>query len=939
MPVFTAVSQTEIDSSPSSVIGSFFPASAGITIDPASLIVVHAPDSIARYDGSLSALGIGPGLLITSGGTPGVTNSVIDYGFDNNMVGDADLDAEVNRVFSTVSYDATSISFSFTVTDPSITGITFKLVFGTDEYPEWVDQFVDIAVVMVNNQNVAYFGNDPNAPLSVIGSNLAAGYFADNGDGHLPIEYDGVSNVLSAFAPVSLGLNTLKIAIADTGDHILDSGLFISQLSGTTAPVTGVTLDVPCTNGDDVKLGTAAAENFAGLDGDDDLDGGAGNDVIDGDLGNDTVAGGAGDDYLDGGDGQDEATFSGGAADYDISLLADGGYAVRDLRAGSPDGADTVHHMETLKFADGAFAPGGLVSGGAAIFGGAKDDVISLTQAPVLQPLATNQADTVWGGAGDDKISTGDGDDEIHNGLDNDIVDAGAGDDIIYVDGGHDELDGGAGVDTVVFSGAFADYEVKQGGDGWLVTDLRAGSPDGLTQLANIEQLAFSDRTVAPGSGGAPNNPPAVSGPVTASATEDGATVIVSALATASDADAGTTLGVTGLPVQLPAGVSFDTASATFTLNPANAAFQGLAAGQQQTLTIDYGVTDGQAVTPAQAVFTITGVNDAPVVAASLADASATAGSGVTYQVGAGAFADIDGDTLTLKAALADGSALPSWLAFDSATRSFSGTPPAAGALDIRVTATDAGGLTASDVFTLSIAPKPPSTTVGTSGADSLTGGDGVDQLSGLGGNDVLAGLGGDDILDGGAGADRLDGGAGSDTASYASASSAVKVALTIAKAQDTGGAGKDTLVSIENLQGSAYADSLTGNDGSNVLMGGAGDDVLSGGRGADALWGGAGGDRFVFLTSPSAAARPAIRDFSHAEGDRIDLSAIDAIAKGKDDAFTFVDAFTLKAGQLVSQFTVDHYEVRGDMDGDGVADFAIDVFAGAPLVAGDFLL
>ncbi|UTP40803.1 choice-of-anchor L domain-containing protein [Phenylobacterium sp. LH3H17] len=943
MPVFTPISQTEIDANPASVIGSFFPTSGGITVDPASLIIVHAPDSISTYDGGLTPLGMGPGLLITSGGVPNVTNTVMDFGFDNNLAGDINLDAEVNRVFSTVSYDATSISFSFTVTDPSITGITFKLLFGTDEYPEWVDQFVDIAVVMVNGQNVAYFGNDPNAPLSVIGSNLAAGYFVDNGDGHLPIEYDGVSNVLSAFAPVSLGLNTLKIAIADTGDHILDSGLFISGLTGTTAPVTGVSLDVPCTTGDDVKLGTIAAENFAGLTGADSLDGAGGNDVIAGDAGDDTIIGGGGDDYLDGGEGQNEAVFSGAAGAYHLSLLADGGYEVRDLRDGAPDGTDTVHHVETLKFADGTFAPGGLVSGGTAIFGTARDDAISLTQAPVLQPLATNEADTIWGGAGDDMITAGDGDDQIHDGADNDKVFAGAGDDTIHVEGGSDELDGGAGVDTVVLSGAFADYSVIAGGDGWRVTDLRAGSPDGVTQIANIEMLAFSDKTVAPGTSGTTNIAPVVTGPVTASAAEDGASVTLSALAQATDADVGTTLSVTGLPAQLPAGVSFDAQTAAFVLDPANAAFQALAAGLQTTLTIDYGVTDGLAVTPAQAVFTVTGVDDAPTLAAPLADTTATAGSALSYQVAAGTFADVDGDVLALKATLADGSALPAWLAFNPATGAFAGTPSTARTLDIRVSANDPGGLSVSDVFTLTVAPEPLANLIltGTSGGDSLAGGAGDDQLSGLAGADTLAGLAGDDVLDGGAGADRLDGGAGSDTASYASATAAVKVGLALSKAQDTGGAGKDTLVNLENLQGSSYGDTLTGNAAANGLSGGGGGDVLTGGGGGDGLWGGAGGDRFVFqgLTDSAVSARDTVYDFSHADGDRIDLSGIDAIVNGKNDAFTLVSGFTHKAGELVSLYSVDHYVVQGDVNGDGIADFAINVFADAPLVSGDFLL
>jgi hypothetical protein len=79
--------------------------------------------------------------------------------------------------------------------------------------------------------------------------------------------------------------------------------------------------------------------------------------------------------------------------------------------------------------------------------------------------------------------------------------------------------------------------------------------------------------------------------------------------------------------------------------------------------------------------------------------------------------------------------------------------------------------------------------------------------------------------------------------------------------------------------------------------------------------------------------------DFSRVQGDRIDLHLIDAITGRGDDAFTLVGGFTRVAGQLVSQFTVDHYVVSGDVNGDGVADFALNVFSDAPLIASDSIL
>ena len=89
-------------------------------------------------------------------------------------------------------------------------------------------------------------------------------------------------------------------------------------------------------------------------------------------------------------------------------------------------------------------------------------------------------------------------------------------------------------------------------------------------------------------------------------------------------------------------------------------------------------------------------------------------------------------------------------------------------------------------------------------------------------------------MISGNAGNNILDGGAGIDTVSYASAAAAVTVNLASTVAQNTVGAGTDTLLNFENLTGSNFNDTLTGNAGNNVLNGGAGADHLIGGLGND---------------------------------------------------------------------------------------------------------
>ena len=164
---------------------------SGISVSNIALKASGA-SAVNLYDGSLLALGIGAGLLLTSGTTPGTSNTMGWFGQDNAGAGDADINAVVNTVFQTQSYDATTLAFDFTVADKTATSITFDLVMGSDEYPEWVNSFVDSAVVIVNGVNYALFNYNPNNPLSVVSQNLAAGFFLEHVQYIFPIEYEGV---------------------------------------------------------------------------------------------------------------------------------------------------------------------------------------------------------------------------------------------------------------------------------------------------------------------------------------------------------------------------------------------------------------------------------------------------------------------------------------------------------------------------------------------------------------------------------------------------------------------------------------------------------------------------------------------------------------------------------------------------------------------------
>ncbi len=240
----------------------------------------------------------------------------------------------------------------------------------------------------------------------------------------------------------------------------------------------------------------------------------------------------------------------------------------------------------------------------------------------------------------------------------------------------------------------------------------------------------------------------------------------------------------------------------------------------------------------------------------------------------------------------------------------------------------------------------------GRDGNDILIGGAGNDSLYGEAGTDTLQGGDGNDNLIGGDGADTLDGGVGTDAANYAESSGAITVNLaaggSAGPGAGTGGAAAgDTLLSVESVVGSTAGDTITGDAGANGLWGMNGNDVLTGGGGADALKGGAGSDTFVYKaiadSTVAGAGRDSINDFSHVEGDRIDLSAIDAdgnVGNG-DTAFTFLGggAFTGAGHELQVVAVTGGQMVLADVNGDKVADMQINVVSATTLAAGDFVL
>lgn len=380
------------------------------------------------------------------------------------------------------------------------------------------------------------------------------------------------------------------------------------------------------------------------------------------------------------------------------------------------------------------------------------------------------------------------------------------------------------------------------------------------------------------------NDTPVVSSAVTGAATEDGGSVTLDALANATDVDMGAVLSVVNVPATLPAGVTFDAATNTFTLDPSNAAYQSLQAGESRTVSVFYGITDGIATVAQEARWSLIGVNDAAIIGG-VVSGTVQEDAAVSTVTGQLTISDVDGPATfqTAPIATANGYGLATVTASGLWSYTLSNGNAAVNALNsgqtlsdsfvvraadgtqqtINVTiqgATDGGGLNP-------ITPPRGANVTGTPGGDLIT----INASNAL----VFAGGGDDTVrLTASTGLHLLDGGAGIDTVDFTALAADVSVDL----AFDLAFYGRRAAIvrSFENAATGSGDDTLRGSSEDNVLSGGAGGDILEGRGGADVLTGGADGDTFVYEADSLGAARDRITDFQQGL-DRIDLRSIDA--------------------------------------------------------------
>lgn len=201
------------------------------------------PQALAYFEqGPNLDIGYSSGILMTTG------YSEVAYGPDDsegetvpmgglNLPGDPDLD-EVNPNFPT--NDASVLEFDFV---PSSSEVSFNYIFGSEEYLEFVNSsFNDVfgffisGPGIVGNQNIALIpGTSTPVSINNVNDGLNSTYYVNTPNGSNTTQFDGHTVSLQAVANNLTPCQTyhIKLAVADAGDHVLDSGVFLEAGSFT----------------------------------------------------------------------------------------------------------------------------------------------------------------------------------------------------------------------------------------------------------------------------------------------------------------------------------------------------------------------------------------------------------------------------------------------------------------------------------------------------------------------------------------------------------------------------------------------------------------------------------------------------------------------------------------------------------------------------------
>jgi Ca2+-binding RTX toxin-like protein len=777
-----------------------------------------------------------------------------------------------------------------------------------------------------------------------------------------------LNNTASLVADGGTGNDLLVgTAASDTlaGGADNDTASFVNAYNGGGAGTTGVTVDL---NLQGAAQNTVAAGNDT-LSGIENLIGSQYNDTLTGDGNDNFIEGGLGTDTLVGGGGNDTASYAGATAGVTVSLALQGsaqntvnagtdtlsgfenlaGSAFNDSLTGDAnanilsggDGNDTLNPGANagaiVDLLDGGLGTdtasfAGNASGVTATLAGASDGAASIAGGTIA---TLRSIENLIGSANVD-ILTGDGNaNAIEGGL------------------GNDTLDGGLGVDTLVFTGATAATvnlaTLTAQNTGW-------GS-DTITGFENVRTGSGTDNITGDGNdniffeGGGNDTYNGAGGVDTVdySAVAGGVGVNLATLTAQNTTNAGTDTitnienvigSATGGNVlqgnsagnRLTGGAAADTILGNLGIDflVGGAGNDILIGGQNGAL--DDGTADtleggagNDFMGGGQGNDILRGGDGDDVLVGGIVNNSqqffTNDGGDDTYEGGDGSDRAIVvyGDRLGVGASTVG-------VAFDIGNL--------AGNSAITYNGVNVGSMTSIEFVTFR----------GSSVNDVVRGGGSIDSLLGLGGDDTLDGWIGNDILEGGLGNDTLIGGEGLDTVSYSLATAGVTVDLRIAGAQNTVGAGTDTLSGIEYLAGSAFGDTLHGSDEFNLITDsgvGAGATALSQ---TDSIFG-YGGNDSIHVTRAAAAVSTNINmdggdgdDFIELRGGTLSVGLavnLDGLVAASNGASLTYMAL----GATSNDRNVDVVTVDGGAGGDrivlsGVASATINAGSGADIVS-----
>lgn len=218
----------------------------GVTIS--NVTFTGASVSAGRFSGGLGVVGFDSGIVLGSGAIVDIVgpNGLDDTSTSHDLPGDPELDALVPGY---TTHDAVLLEFDFTC--PSTTSISFGFVFASEEYNEYVDStFNDVFGFFLNGQNIALVpatvtpvainnvncGNPYTPPGGANCSFFINNDCSDIGAGTFPCaqvdtEMDGLTQIFLASSSINPGVNHIKLALADAGDWVLDSNVFLEATS------------------------------------------------------------------------------------------------------------------------------------------------------------------------------------------------------------------------------------------------------------------------------------------------------------------------------------------------------------------------------------------------------------------------------------------------------------------------------------------------------------------------------------------------------------------------------------------------------------------------------------------------------------------------------------------------------------------------------------